>query len=114
MRSFDVVRASIASIHSTLRDVAPDHAEVARLDMLLKTDELWGSCSPSRAPGSSGEHQISIRYRPSKFSALRNPTSQATAICLAVTTLAQLAFSHFGGSAPPPPAPTYLDAEESE
>ena len=75
------------------------------MKLLLQTDELWSSPSA----GSSGEHAISIRYRPSKLQALRSPTGKATLITMALTTLLNLALSHDWSSHSAPELPTWDD-----
>lgn len=102
-RQFSVVRASLSSVERVLAELAPDSAEVHRLKLLLQTDELWVSAPSTPAPGSSGEHAISIRYRPSRLSALNSPTGCATLVSLAIG-LAQFAAAHWGAPASHEPA----------
>lgn len=102
-RQFSVVRACFSSVERVLAELAPNSSEAARLKLLLQTDELWlQPPATPLPPSSSGEHAISIRYRPSKLSALNSPTGRATLVSLAIALLQVLA-NHWpvGGAVAP-------------
>jgi len=107
MPSFSVVRACLQCVAATLAHLAPGDAEVERLTRLVRTDELW--TPPPPAPGSSGEHALSIRYRPP--SRWRTPVNTAAVVSLLLTAALNWALSRYGGEELPAPAESFEEVE---
>jgi hypothetical protein len=99
MPQFCVVRACMQCIATTLASLAPGHAEVERLWRLVRTDELW-TPPTAGSSGSSGEHALSIRYRPP--SRWRSPTSAAALVSLLLTAVVNWAVQHYAEPEAPP------------
>lgn len=95
-------------IATTLASVAPGHAEVERLWRLVRTDELW-TPPTAGSPSSSGEHALSIRYRPP--SRWRTPVNTAAVVSLLLTAALNWALSRYGGDDLPAPADSFEEVE---